>query len=63
MNDLARRWAAAGLLLALVLLPAVASRYVTYLVIHILLLALNAVGFNLLFGQTGLLSFGQAGFY
>ncbi|MDR7432264.1 MAG: branched-chain amino acid ABC transporter permease [Armatimonadota bacterium] len=63
MNDLARRWAVAGLLLALVLLPAVASRYVTYLVIHILLLALNAVGFNLLFGQTGLLSFGQAGFY
>jgi branched-chain amino acid transport system permease protein len=63
MNHAARRWALAGLVLVLVLLPVVASRYVVYLTVHILLLGLNAVGFNLLFGQTGLLSFGQAGFY
>ncbi len=57
------RWAVAALVGALLLLPAVSSRYVVYLTTHILLLAVNAVGFNLLFGQTGLLSFGQAGFY
>jgi len=63
MNHATRRGLQAALLVALLLLPAVASRYVVYLTIHVLLLAVNAVGFNLLFGQTGLLSFGQAGFY
>jgi branched-chain amino acid transport system permease protein len=63
MNPVTRRWALAALGGFLLLLPLVGSRYVVYLTIHILLLAVNAVGFNLLFGYTGLLSFGQAGFY
>lgn len=63
MNGAARGWAVAALLGLLVVLPLVGSRYVVYLTIHVLLLAVNAVGFNLLFGHTGLLSFGQAGFY
>lgn len=63
MNGVARGWVVAGLLGVLGLLPLMGSRYVVYLTIHILLLAVNAVGFNLLFGHTGLLSFGQAGFY
>jgi len=51
------------LLAALVLLPAAVGRYTLYLGIQILILAVFAVGFNLLFGYTGLLSFGQAGFF
>ncbi len=54
------------LLLALLLLfclPYVGGKYSIYVAIHIMLLALFSLGFNLLFGYTGLLSFGQAGFY
>ncbi len=63
MSPRAQRWAVGALLLLLATLPLWAGRYVVYLTIHILLLALNAAGLNLLFGYTGLLSFGQAGFY
>ena len=41
----------------------VAGRYPIYLTMQILILAVFALGFNLLFGYTGLLSFGQAGFF
>jgi branched-chain amino acid transport system permease protein len=55
---------ALGLLcLALLLLPSIAGEYALYLAIQILILSVFAVGFNLLFGYTGLLSFGQAGFF
>lgn len=54
--------AAAGFT-ALLLLPLVARDYVLYLAIQIAILSLFALGFNLLFGYTGLLSFGQAGFF
>jgi branched-chain amino acid transport system permease protein len=53
----------AALIAALFLLPLVAGNYRTYLTIQVLILSLYALGFNLLFGYTGLLSFGQAGFY
>ena len=48
---------------ALLALPWLEARYPIYLVMHILILAIFALGFNLLFGYTGLLSFGQAGFF
>lgn len=51
------------LVLGLFLLPLLAGRYPIYLVMHILILAVFSLGFNLLFGYTGLLSFGQAGFF
>jgi len=51
------------LVLALFLLPWVAGKYPVYLAIQILILAVFSIGFNLLFGYTGLLSFGQAGFF
>jgi branched-chain amino acid transport system permease protein len=51
------------LVLALGLVPLVGGRYIPYLVIQIQILALFALGFNILFGYTGLLSFGQAGFF
>ncbi len=63
MTRTSHGWLLAAVLGLLVALPLVGSRYVVYLTIHVLLLAVNAVGFNLLFGHTGLLSFGQAGFY
>lgn len=57
------RWLALLPALALLALPQIAGRYVQYLTIQFLLLSLFSLGFNLLFGYTGLLSFGQAGFY
>jgi len=47
----------------LLLFPLVAGRYPLYLTIQILILSVFSLGFNLLFGYTGLLSFGQAGFF
>jgi len=44
-------------------LPLWGGRFGVYLASEILLLALFALGFNLLLGYTGLLSFGQAGFF
>ena len=51
------------LVVALFVLPWVAGRYPVYLTIQVLILAVFSLGFNLLFGYTGLLSFGQAGFF
>lgn len=51
------------LVVALFLLPLLAGRYPVYVVMNILILTVFSLGFNLLFGYTGLLSFGQAGFF
>jgi branched-chain amino acid transport system permease protein len=51
------------LVLGLFALPWLVGRYPIYLAMQILVLAVFSVGFNLLFGYTGLLSFGQAGFF
>jgi branched-chain amino acid transport system permease protein len=55
------------LLLALIVflffLPQLAGKYLMYMTMHILILCVFSLGFNLLLGYTGLLSFGQAGFY
>ena len=55
--------ALAALILFLLLLPTFSGKYLLYMTIHILLLSVFALGFNLLLGYTGLLSFGQAGFF
>jgi branched-chain amino acid transport system permease protein len=52
-----------ALILLLLLIPAFAGKYLLYMAIHILILSVFALGFNLLLGYTGLLSFGQAGFF
>lgn len=52
-----------ALLAALVLLPFLGERFVTYLALRVMLLGIFAVGYDLLLGQTGLLSFGHGGFY
>lgn len=51
------------LILFLLLLPVFGGKYLLYMSIHILILSVFALGFNLLLGYTGLLSFGQAGFF
>jgi branched-chain amino acid transport system permease protein len=53
----------AAIILFLLLLPTFAGKYLLYMTIHILILSVFALGFNLLLGYTGLLSFGQAGFF
>src|SRR5262245_3367741 len=53
----------AALVLVLLLMPWVGGSYPVYLTMQILILAVFSLGFNLLFGYTGLLSFGQAGFF
>ncbi len=52
-----------ALILFLLFLPLFAGKYLLYMTIHILILSVYALGFNLLLGYTGLLSFGQAGFF
>ena len=51
------------LVVVLIALPLLAGSYSLYLAIQILILSVFSLGFNLLFGYTGLLSFGQAGFF
>ncbi len=54
---------ALALLALAVLLPAVASSEYVLLAASMVVTALTAVSFNLLFGYTGMFSFGQAAFY
>lgn len=62
--SLARRAAAAAAVLAaLLVVPAVAGTYQTQLLTYGLTLAIAALGFNLLLGYTGLLSFGHSAFF
>src|SRR5207237_430005 len=60
----AGRAAAAAVLCAAVLaVPALFGAFAQYFALNVLLLMLLALSFNLLFGMTGLLSFGHAAFY
>lgn len=56
-------FAAAAVLLALCAVPFLVGKFTIYLAIRIMLLGIFAVGYNLLLGQTGLLSFGHGAFY
>jgi len=54
----------AGLLgLVLVAIGLFAGRFVLYLTMRVMLLSIFAMGYNLLLGRTGLLSFGHGAFY
>ena len=53
----------AGLVLALLLLPLGTNQFQLFLLTRIAILTLFAMGFNLVFGYGGLLSFGHAAFY
>lgn len=58
-----RAGTAVAVIAALVALPLLVRGYLLYLAIQIAILSLFALGANLLFGYTGLLSFGQGGFF
>ncbi|HXM83922.1 MAG TPA: branched-chain amino acid ABC transporter permease [Burkholderiales bacterium] len=55
--------AAAAVLVVLALVPAFAGTYQTQLLTYGLTLAIAALGFNLLLGYTGLLSFGHSAYF
>jgi branched-chain amino acid transport system permease protein len=65
MSGWPRARAAAWILLAAVLcaLPFLATRFATYLAMRVMMLGIFALGYNLLLGRTGLLSFGHGAFY
>ena len=52
-----------AILVGLALLPAVADLYQTVLITYGLIMAIAALGFNLLLGYTGLLSFGHSAYF
>jgi branched-chain amino acid transport system permease protein len=55
--------AAMAILVGLALLPAVVDPYQTVLITYGLIMAIAALGFNLLLGYTGLLSFGHSAYF
>jgi branched-chain amino acid transport system permease protein len=57
------RYALIGGAVVLAALPVVATQYVSVLATEMLVLGLFALSFNLLFGYTGLLSFGHAAYF
>lgn len=58
------RWGlVAALVVVLALVPLLGGRFTVWMASNVLLLGLFAAGFNLLFGYTGLLSFGHAGLF
>jgi branched-chain amino acid transport system permease protein len=54
---------AALALAALIGVGLFASRFALYLAMRVMILSIFAMGYNILFGRTGLLSFGHAAFY
>ncbi len=52
-----------AVLTALVLIGLFSGRFTVYLTSRVMILSIFAMGYNLLFGRTGLLSFGHAAFY
>ncbi|HEX7386370.1 MAG TPA: branched-chain amino acid ABC transporter permease [Castellaniella sp.] len=63
MNTLTGRIGLAILLALLVALPWIAPFFYIFIATQILILGLFAASFNLIFGYTGMLSFGHAAFY
>jgi len=61
-----RSWTYILAALAIVVLIGIglfASRFILYLTMRVMILSIFAMGYNILFGRTGLLSFGHAAFY
>ena len=62
-NKTGRIAATAVLCAAVLAVPVLFGAFAQYFALNVLLLVLLALSFNLLFGMTGLLSFGHAAFY
>ncbi|MBI5570823.1 MAG: branched-chain amino acid ABC transporter permease [Desulfomonile tiedjei] len=63
MNRYRTYIAAVLVLCVLVGIGLFSSRFVLYLTMRVMILSIFAMGYNILFGRTGLLSFGHAAFY
>lgn len=63
MNSRLTAVAAAIFLCVLIAVGLFAGRFVLYLAMRVMILCIFAMGYNLLLGRTGLLSFGHAAFY
>lgn len=59
----ARAVALLGLAALLLALPVVAGKFAPYLAMRVMMMGIFALGYNLLLGRTGLLSFGHGAFY
>lgn len=62
-TDFGRFWLLVGLFCLFVVIPLVSSPYVLYVVNHIGIAAIGAIGLNLLIGYTGQISLGHGAFF
>ncbi|MFH1114711.1 MAG: branched-chain amino acid ABC transporter permease [Pseudomonadota bacterium] len=62
-TDFGRVWVIVGLALLFGVVPLVSGAYVLYILNHIAIAAIAAVGLNLLIGYTGLISLGHGAFF
>jgi branched-chain amino acid transport system permease protein len=63
MNRYWKYFVAVVALVVLISIGCFSSRFVLYLTMRVMILSIFAMGYNILFGRTGLLSFGHAAFY
>ena len=62
-TDFGRLWLSIGLVLLFAVVPLVSSHYVLYVVNHIGIAAIAAIGLNILIGFTGQISLGHGAFF
>ena len=62
-TDFGRLWMWIGLFLLFVIVPLVSSHYMLYIVNHIGIAAIAAIGLNILIGYTGQISLGHGAFF
>ncbi len=62
-TDFGRLWMWIGLFLLFAFIPFVSSNYVLYVINHIGIAAIAAIGLNILIGYTGLISLGHGAFF
>jgi branched-chain amino acid transport system permease protein len=62
-TDFGRLWMWIGLFLLFAIIPSISSHYVLYVVNHIGIAAIAAIGLNILIGFTGQISLGHGAFF
>jgi branched-chain amino acid transport system permease protein len=62
-TDFGRLWMWIGLFLLFVIIPFISSNYILYVVNHIGIAAIAAIGLNILIGYTGQISLGHGAFF
>ncbi len=62
-TDFGRLWTGIGLILLFVVIPAISNPYLLYVINHIGIAAIAAIGLNILIGYTGQISLGHGAFF